>query len=94
MSHGHAVGLYLRTRAVGPQIICAMLRAVDAVEPDAFRVLGVQDFDGVAVEDSNDLPTEVGRTQFWKEQDYYCCKKDEGNQFFKSSLNHCAGTGG
>jgi hypothetical protein len=32
----------------------AFLRAVDAAEADTFRVLVVQDFEGVAVEDGND----------------------------------------
>jgi len=32
----------------------AFLRAVDATETDAFRVLVVQDFDGVAIEDGDD----------------------------------------
>ena len=38
----------------------AFLRAVDAAEADAFRVLVVQDFDGVAVEDGDDGAGEVG----------------------------------
>jgi hypothetical protein len=33
----------------------AFLGAVDAVQTDAFRVLVVQDFDGIAVEDSDYL---------------------------------------
>ncbi|MEO6544815.1 MAG: hypothetical protein ABIP05_12310 [Nitrospiraceae bacterium] len=37
----------------------AFLRAVDTAEPDAFRVLVVEDFDGVAVEDANGGPGEV-----------------------------------
>jgi hypothetical protein len=40
----------LGSRAVG----LAFLRAVDAAESDAFRVVVVQDFDGVAVEDGDD----------------------------------------
>ena len=59
MSHGQAAGLSLRARAVGPEIICAMLQAVDPVESDAFSVLGVQDFDGVAVENGDDGVGEV-----------------------------------
>jgi hypothetical protein len=39
----------LRSFAVG----LAFLRAVDAVEPDAFGVVVVQDFNGVAVEDGD-----------------------------------------
>jgi len=37
----------------------ALLRAVDAAQADAFRVLVVQDFEGVAVEDGNDGVGEV-----------------------------------
>jgi hypothetical protein len=32
----------------------ALLRAVEAVETDAFRVLVVQDFEGIAFEDGDD----------------------------------------
>jgi hypothetical protein len=38
----------------------AFLRAVDAVEADAFRAAVVQDFEGVAVENGKDLAKEVG----------------------------------
>ena len=54
MSHGHEARPYLRTRAVGREMICAMLRAVDAAEADTFRVLVVQDLYGVSVEDGDD----------------------------------------
>jgi hypothetical protein len=37
----------------------ALLRAVDAAQADAFRVLVVQDFEGVAVEDGDDGVGEV-----------------------------------
>ena len=37
----------------------ALLRAVDTTEADAFWVLIVQDFEGVAVEDANGFSTEV-----------------------------------
>jgi hypothetical protein len=38
-----------------PRVIgCALLRAVDAAQADAFRVLVVQDFEDVAVEDGDD----------------------------------------
>ena len=40
----------------------AFLRAVDAAEADAFRVVVVQDFDGVAVEDGDDGAGEVGES--------------------------------
>ena len=38
----------------------ALFWTVDAAEADTFRVLVVQDFDGVAVEDGNDGAGEVG----------------------------------
>lgn len=38
----------------------ALLRAVDAAQADTFRVLVVEDFDGVAVEDGDNLAGEVG----------------------------------
>ena len=38
----------------------ALLRAVDPAEANAFRVLVVQAFEGVAVEDGDDLAEEVG----------------------------------
>ena len=38
----------------------ALLRAVDAAEADAFMMLGVQNLDGVAVEDADNLAGEVG----------------------------------
>ena len=34
-------------------VVLAFLRAVNAAEADAFRVLVVQNFDGVAVEDAD-----------------------------------------
>ncbi len=37
----------------------AQLRAVDAVQADAFGVVVVQDFDSVAVDYTNDFPFEV-----------------------------------
>jgi len=39
----------------------ALFWAVDPAEADAFRVLVVQDFEGVAVEDSDDGAGEVRR---------------------------------
>jgi hypothetical protein len=39
----------------------AFLRAVDAAEADAFRVVVVQHFEGVAVEDGDDGAGEVGK---------------------------------
>ena len=49
-------GGLLRSLAVG----LAFLWAVDAAEADTFRVVVVQDFDGVAVEDGDDGAGEVG----------------------------------
>jgi hypothetical protein len=50
-----------RGRVLGvPPLSLALLRAVDAAEADAFRVLVVQDFDGVAVEDGDDGAGEIG----------------------------------
>jgi hypothetical protein len=49
------IGLGLSSRAVR----LAFSRAVDAAEADAFRVLVVEDFDGVAVEDGDDRAGKV-----------------------------------
>jgi hypothetical protein len=38
----------------------AFLRTIDAAEVDAFGVLVVQDFDGVAFEDGDDGTGEIG----------------------------------
>ena len=38
----------------------ALLRAVDAIESNTFRVLVMQDFDGVAVEDGYDFSDKRG----------------------------------
>jgi len=38
----------------------AFIGAVDATEADEFSMVAVQDFEGVAVEDSNDGAGEVG----------------------------------
>ena len=49
----------------------AFLRAIDTAESDAFRVLVVQDFERVAVEDRNDGAGEVdGTDRCWDEQRY------------------------
>jgi len=42
-----------------PAVGWAFLRAVDVAQADAFRVLVVQDFEGVAVEDGDDGVGEV-----------------------------------
>jgi hypothetical protein len=39
----------------------AFLRAVDTAEADAFSIVAVQYFDGVAIDHANDLAGEVGR---------------------------------
>jgi len=41
-----------------------LLRAVDAAEADAFRVVVVQDFELVAVEDGDDRAGEIGSEWF------------------------------
>ena len=68
----------LRFLAIG----LAFLRAVDAAEADAFRVVVVQDFDGVAVEDAGGLSQEIAGRRMWgkKEPDNNgnTCYSDEG----------------
>jgi hypothetical protein len=49
----------------------ALLWAVDATETDALRVLVVQHFDGVAVEDGDDGAGEVGGLQFSRSQEQF-----------------------
>jgi hypothetical protein len=44
----------------------AFFWAVDAIKADAFGVMVVQDFDGVAVEDGDDGAGEVGSLEPWK----------------------------
>jgi len=44
----------------------AVFRAVDAVQADAFSVVVVQDFDGVAVENGDDGAGEVSQCSKWK----------------------------
>jgi hypothetical protein len=63
----HRFGAWLLYRRRGPKqpawLACRRLgpfRAVDAVETDAFRVVIVQDFDSVAVEDGDNEAREVG----------------------------------
>ena len=38
----------------------APFRAVNATEPDAFRLVAVKHFDGVAIEDAHNLAGKVG----------------------------------
>jgi hypothetical protein len=45
------------------------LRAVDAAEPDTFRLGVVQDFDGVAIEDGDNFAGEICRDSDTGEQD-------------------------
>lgn len=52
---GEVRGGVLGSRAVS----LAFLRAVDAAEADAFSMVTVQDFDGVAVEDRDDAAGKV-----------------------------------
>lgn len=50
MSRGHEAGSYLRTRAVGPEVIRALLWAIDPSEEHTFRAVVEEEFDHVAVE--------------------------------------------
>lgn len=56
LPEGEGRGRLLRSLAEG----LLFLRTIDAAEADAFRVLVVQDFEGVAVEDGDDGAGEVG----------------------------------
>jgi hypothetical protein len=47
----------------------ALLRAVDAAQADAFRVSGVEDFEGIAVEDPDDEAREVSNGSGGGEQE-------------------------
>ena len=49
------VGLAIFAQRLG------LLEQIDAIETDAFGMAIVQDFDGVAVEDGNDISHERGR---------------------------------
>ena len=58
-------------------------RAVNAAEADAFGVVVVQDFDGVAVKDAHNSSGEVGsmflsRRNQW-EQPYYASQENAGS---------------
>jgi hypothetical protein len=53
----------------GNGCINPLLRAVDAVETDAFSVVVVQDFNGVAVKDGDHGAGEVGNGQRGNEQE-------------------------
>ena len=56
---GEFRGGVLGSLAVG----LAFLRAVDATETDAFSMVAVEDFEGVAIEDSDNSSSEVGGFQ-------------------------------
>jgi hypothetical protein len=61
----HRGGRLLGLMAVG----LALLRAVDAAQADAFRVSGVEDFEGIAVEDPDDEAREVSHGSGRAEQE-------------------------
>ena len=56
MSHGHEAEPYLQTKAVGSEIMCTLLRAVDTAEANTLRAMVEQHFDGVAIEGTDYLP--------------------------------------
>jgi len=47
----------------------AFLRAVDATEPDTFRALVVENFNGVAVQNGDDGTGEVGERGIGKQKE-------------------------
>ena len=59
MSRGHEAGSYLRARAVGPEIISALLWAIDPSEENTFRALVVEQFDRVAVAHTDHVTREL-----------------------------------
>jgi hypothetical protein len=59
MSHGHEAGLYLWTRAVGPEVISTLLWAIDPSEEHTVRgLLVVEQFDRVAVDQTDHVSRE------------------------------------
>lgn len=46
-----------------PFSVLAFLRAIDPAEADACRLIVVQNFDGVAIEDADDLPRQLSSTE-------------------------------
>ena len=58
MSHGHEAGSYLWTRAVGPEIIRALLWAINPSEGNTFRALVVEQFNRVAAEHTDHVTRE------------------------------------
>jgi hypothetical protein len=69
---GEARGGLLRVLAIR----LAFLWAVDAGKTDAFRVLVVQDFDGVAVEDGDDGAGEIGSYERCRKRQAACKEAD------------------
>ena len=59
MSRGHEAGSYLRARAVGPEIISALLWAIDPSEEHTFSALIVEQFDHVAAEHTEHVTREL-----------------------------------
>ena len=59
MSHGHESGSYPWMRAVGPEIISALLWAIDPSEENTFGALVVEHFDPVAVEHTDHVTREL-----------------------------------
>ena len=49
----------------------AFLLAVDAIEPDTFSFVDVQDFDGVAVENGDDRARKLSISQIGRNQGDY-----------------------
>jgi hypothetical protein len=56
----------------------AFLRAVDAVEANAFRVVVVQHVESVAVEDGDDLAGEVSESDGWGKGQEACDREIAG----------------
>lgn len=59
MWRGHEAGSYLWARAVGSEIISALLWAIDPSEENTFRALVVEHFDPVAVEHTDHVTREL-----------------------------------
>ena len=57
LAKDHGRGRVLRLLPVG----LALLRAINPAEADTFGMMAVQDFDGVTVEDGDDLAGELAR---------------------------------
>jgi len=73
----------------------ALLRAVDPTEADAFSVVAVQDFDGVAVDHSYNSSVVVGGTDNrWDEQgcqqQEWCPVWNQGRRRVATDCHHVA----